>query len=119
MIEEILRLEEQELPEYPKEKTVVNIRSEPYTVYIGRRGRGHDGYFGNPFSIGQTCSRCGEQHQRGGTIRCFEEYARERIAQDPECRKRVAALVGETLGCFCKPRDCHGDVLVRLAKEVS
>ena len=27
-------------------------------------------------------------------------------------------LKGKTLGCFCKPKSCHGDVLVELANEL-
>ena len=30
---------------------VVNIKEEKYDVYIGRAGRGQDGYFGNPFVL--------------------------------------------------------------------
>ena len=31
---------------------VVNIHKEPFDVYIGRTGRGQDGYFGKPFRMG-------------------------------------------------------------------
>ena len=31
---------------------VVNIYKEQFDVYIGRAGRGQDGYFGNPFCMG-------------------------------------------------------------------
>jgi hypothetical protein len=31
---------------------VVNLNKEPFDVYIGRAGRGQDGYFGNPFRMG-------------------------------------------------------------------
>ena len=36
---------------------VVNIYKEQFDVYIGRAGRGQDGYFGNPFRIGCGMSR--------------------------------------------------------------
>ena len=36
---------------------VVNIKKEPFDVYIGRAGRGQDGYFGNPFRMGNGMSR--------------------------------------------------------------
>jgi len=42
---------------------------------------------------------------------CFADYFYERLASDPEFRERVLALRGKTLGCFCKPRACHGDVI--------
>ncbi|GHV10010.1 hypothetical protein FACS1894162_2160 [Bacteroidia bacterium] len=31
---------------------VVNIKNSRCDVYIGRAGRGQDGYFGNPFRLG-------------------------------------------------------------------
>ena len=36
-----------------KHTRVVNIRKEAYDVYIGRAGKGQDGYFGNPFRLKQ------------------------------------------------------------------
>lgn len=27
------------------------------------------------------------------------------------------AVQGKVLGCWCKPRDCHGDILVELVRE--
>ena len=100
---------------------VVNIRQHPLlvTVYIGRAGRGHDGYFGNPVVIGQPCPECGAKHGRDDTLLCFARYAKKRIDADPEYRSRVAALIGETLGCFCSPLPCHGDILARLADDLT
>ncbi len=34
-----------------KHTRVVNIRKKAYDVYIGRAGKGQDGYFGNPFRL--------------------------------------------------------------------
>ena len=31
--------------------------------------------------------------------------------------KALPELQGKTLGCWCKPKACHGDVLVRLIEE--
>lgn len=30
---------------------------------------------------------------------------------DAEYRRRVHELQGKTLGCFCKPHPCHGDII--------
>lgn len=96
---------------------VVNLRREPYDVYVGRAGHGQDGYFGNPVRTGETCPVCGEVHrERGETIACFEVYARRRMQTDPTYARRVRDLRGKVLGCFCKPKPCHGDVLVKLAR---
>lgn len=98
---------------------VVNLRHEPYDVYIGRSGHGFDGYFGNPVRRDEPCPVCGGVHRTAGTtIDCFEVYARRRIEADPEYRARVVALWGKKLGCFCKPQRCHGDVLRQIAHEL-
>ncbi len=83
---------------------VVNIRNEKYDVYIGREGRGQEGYFGNPF-------RLSENETRGATIERYKAYFYERLLTDTEFRRRVHELKGKTLGCFCKPHSCHGDVI--------
>jgi hypothetical protein len=81
---------------------VVNIHKEPFDVYIGRRGQGQDGYFGNPFRIGIS---------REDAVERFERYFADRIEKDSEFRRRVLKLKGKRLGCFCKPKACHGDVI--------
>jgi Domain of unknown function (DUF4326) len=82
---------------------VVNLRDGvPYDVYIGRVGQGQiDGYFGNPFS----------KASRHANVVRFKDYFYERIERDPEYKARVLALKGKTLGCFCKPLQCHGDII--------
>lgn len=82
--------------------TVVNLRKEPFDVYIGRAGRGQSGYFGNPFTV--------KEHGEAA-LELFAEHFAERIAEDEEFRERVLALRGKRLGCFCKPRPCHGDII--------
>lgn len=93
---------------------VVNLRTEPlWDVYIGRAGRGQSGYFGNPIRAGQRCSVCGNEHAIGATtLRCFERYFYARLESDPEFKLCVEQLRGKTLACFCKPRACHGDIIV-------
>lgn len=88
---------------------VINIYSgEPYDVYVGRAGKGEDGYFGNPFTEGTLNER----------IKKHREYLINRIREDYEFREKVKALSGKTLGCFCKPNKCHGDALAELADRL-
>lgn len=82
--------------------------ADPMYEYIGRQGRGHDGYFGNPF-------RLADPSRRGSTIAAFERYAIERFVADRVYAQRVLGLRDKTLVCFCKPHPCHGDVLARIA----
>lgn len=92
---------------------VVNIRHDRYDVYIGRPGRGEDGYFGNPFRVGHVCQRCGQFHATAGSTKpCFDAYFNERMWRDTEYYRRVVALKDKKLGCFCKPYSwCHGDTI--------
>ena len=83
---------------------VVNINKEPFDIYIGRAGRGQDGYFGNPFRMGSGISR-------EDAVERFQKYFTERIQKDAEFNWQVLALKGKRLGCFCKPKACHGDVI--------
>jgi len=75
-----------------------------YDVYIGRAGHGQDGYFGNPFRL-----EAGET--RGSTLEKYRKFFYNRLETDPEFRRRILALKGKTLGCFCKPYACHGDII--------
>jgi len=84
--------------------TVVNIRRNEYDVYIGREGHGHDGYWGNPYSV----TRDGGRER---AIALYREYFYRRLRVDPEFAARVQELKGKRLGCFCAPKPCHGDII--------
>lgn len=87
---------------------VVNIYREPYDIYIGRAGKGKDGYYGNPFRV--------INNERDSTKELFTRYFNERIQNDPIFKQRVLDMKDKTLGCFCKQPHkevwCHGDVYV-------
>jgi hypothetical protein len=82
---------------------VVHCKKEPYDVYIGRPSK-----WGNPFKIGKDGTR----------EEVIEKY-REYILSKPELLKDLSELKGKILGCWCKPKACHGDVLVELLNENS
>lgn len=84
---------------------VVNLRREKFDVYIGRGGKGQDGYFGNPIRLEDESQRVSVLHQ-------YERYFFDRLVRDPIFNERVYSLKGKTLGCFCKPKLCHGDIIV-------
>ena len=94
--------------------TVVNIRAvDHYDVYIGRPGRGIAGPFGNPVIVDEMCPVCDKIHKRASeTISCYKEYFEWRAGCDAVFRQMVLELRGKTLGCFCHPRKCHGDIIV-------
>lgn len=85
-----------------------NWKQDPQYVYIGRPS-----IYGNPFAIGYRCKRCGQLHPDGGsTLKCYREYMLERIETDPVFKEAIEALRDKTLVCFCKPKPCHGDVIM-------
>jgi hypothetical protein len=81
-----------------KKTRVVHCKREEYDIYIGRPSK-----WGNPFKIGED----GNRHE---VIRKYREY----ILSNDELLKDLHELKGKTLGCWCKPSACHGDVLVDL-----
>lgn len=92
---------------------VVNLRTAPqrdssFMVYIGRAGNGQDGTFGNPYVLVDN-SDAG----RKLVLEKFEIYFLKRVVEDAEFRAKVLALKGKVLACFCKPLDCHGDIMAR------
>ena len=47
----------------------------------------------------------------------IESY-REWIVKQPQLLRDLHELKGKTLGCWCKPKTCHGDVLVELVNDM-
>lgn len=81
---------------------VVHLKVAPYDVRIDRQT-----HWGNPFVIGKDGNR--EQ-----VIAKYREWIHEpEQAHMIEYAKR--ALKGKTLGCWCAPKACHGDVLLEIA----
>lgn len=89
---------------------LVNIHKEQCDVYIGRAGRGEEGYFGNPIRFTGDRVDCLNQ---------YRSYFNDRIAKDPEFKERIEGLKGRTLGCFCFPRLCHGMVIIEYLEGIS
>lgn len=84
---------------------VVNLRVEPFDVYGGRAGNGYGGgYFGNPFKLQR-------ESDREKILALYRRFFAERIKRDPEFKRRCLALYGKSVGCFCKPKACHLDVI--------
>ena len=76
-----------------------NKKTETYE-YIGRGS-----IWGNPYSMFGD-----EQESREDVISKFK-YDFERDILMKAKKQDVYQLAGKRLGCFCKPHDCHGDVL--------
>jgi hypothetical protein len=104
------------------ETRVVNLSFDEFDVYIGRRSnpRVHmltvgvkpfeEGWLGNPHPIGE-CELCGEEHTRDECIELFRRDFYKMLGENAEFRRAVLSLKGKRLGCYCKPKNCHGDVI--------
>lgn len=82
---------------------VVNLRNEPFDVYIGRPSK-----WGNPYRIGKDGTR----------DEVIAKY-RQHILSTPTLLAALPELRGRRLGCWCWPLPCHGDVLVELSERPS
>jgi len=82
-------------------KLVVHVNKDEYDIYIGRPSK-----WGNPFSIGIDGTR-------KEVIEKYEKY----ILGNKELMNDLHELEGKILGCWCKPKACHGDVLVKLIER--
>jgi Domain of unknown function (DUF4326) len=98
-----------------------------YDVYVGRTMQkyGLNSVWGNPFKV--------KEFGRDKALWLYELNIRGWLAQpapDHDTRLKVLqSLRGKTLACWCAPKDrplttedetvCHGQILLRLAEEVS
>lgn len=90
------------------ESIVVNKYKEPYDIYIGRGSK-----WGNPFSHKDNTKAIYKTNTKEESIEKYKEW----IQTQPQLMSSLHELEGKKLGCFCKPKECHGDVLVELIKE--
>jgi len=78
---------------------VVHCKKEPYDILIDRTGP-----LGNPFVIG-----------RDGTREEVIAKHKQWLFNQPVFVSLLRHLKGKTLGCWCAPLPCHGDIYAFLA----
>lgn len=86
---------------------VVHCKKAKYDIYIGRPSK-----WGNPFVIGKD----GTRQQ---VIDKYREWIIDRLNSGIVTKDELAALRGKTLGCWCAPAPCHGDVLLELSEQIT
>ena len=92
---------------------VVNLKtytdSKDSVIYIGRfHRRWGSSIFGNPYKLG-------EDGTREEIVKRYRDYVKKSdklLATLPALKEQVQG--GKVLGCWCKPEDCHGDVLLEV-----
>jgi hypothetical protein len=89
---------------------------DPNNVYIGRKGivfvEGQrfpktDSIWANPFRINEGV----KGSSREDVIEKYKRYIIEKIENG---KVDLEILRGKILGCWCKPDNCHGDILIEL-----
>lgn len=90
---------------------VVNKNKEGYDVYIGRGSK-----WGNPYTHISNKKTKAEfiVGSRKESIEKFKEY----LLNNEELMSALPELKGKRLGCYCKPKSCHGDVIVELVNNL-
>ena len=106
----------------PKFKNLKDWTEHPDNIYIGRQGvvfiennsnkvrfPPKASIWANPFKISKT-------NTRSDVLIQYEKYIREKILNDSD-KYCIENLRGKTLGCWCHPESCHGDILIKLLDE--
>ena len=89
----------------------VNLRQEPFDIYIGRGNRyGQKGIYGNPYFR--------NNQNREAAIAKYVPYITDKLMQNTAFLLEFLTLKDKTLGCFCKPKHCHGEVLISILNDL-
>jgi hypothetical protein len=96
--------------------TVVNVHgmtpNDPGVIYVGRACAGwHNSPLANPYKLAKG-------YTDDEALACLEKYRRHLwlCIKDRDWKvMRALRLIQEEskLGCWCSPRICHGDVIIR------
>lgn len=81
---------------------VVNKYKDKFDVYIGRGSK-----WGNPFPMKNK-----SDEERSRVIEEYRKHLWNQISSGEITIYELLELDGKVLGCFCKPKACHGDVIV-------
>jgi len=97
---------------------------KPNDVYIGldrwtpRYGLYEKSYWQNPYRADKTNKNGKVGEKRDGTrAEVIEKFRKDALGEvtprktPPDLLARLPELRGKRLGCWCKPGDCHGDLL--------
>jgi hypothetical protein len=92
----------------------VHCKKEKYDVYIGRPSK-----WGNPFTHiqdGKTLAKY-VVGSREEAVAAYREWITS--GEGKHLLMDLHELKGQTLGCWCAPKACHGEVLIELINSIS
>lgn len=93
--------------------------ANPKNEYIGRGGivfidgeryPKQDSIWCNPYKIGKD-------GDRDEVLKKYEKHLRDML-KNSEMIKKLKALKGKNLGCWCAPEKCHGDTLLEIINNL-
>jgi hypothetical protein len=95
------------LDEFQNDTQVVHVK-EPHDIYIGRPS-----IWGNPYTHIKDKKTSAKfiTKTRDEAIYKYRLW----IMEQPHLLDKLHELKGKKLGCWCKPKSCHGDILLNLA----
>jgi hypothetical protein len=90
---------------------VVNKYRASFDVYIGRGS-----VWGNPYSHKTGTMAQYMAKDRDESIALYRKHLFNELQTGVKTKADLIALEGKILGCFCKPKACHGDVIMEAIK---
>jgi hypothetical protein len=102
----------------PKYANLKEWMEDEQNVYIGRAGIVFiDGKrYPRESSVWNNTFKIGKDGDRAQVLEKYKEYIAGRLELEPELCEKLSYLKGKTLGCWCAPERCHGDILYELSK---
>lgn len=85
--------------------TVVNVKHEPYDVRIQRGTK-----WGNPYRA--------SKYGLDNALQLYKLHLINEIKAGRITKADLQELRGKRLGCGCKPKKCHGDILAYVVNKV-
>jgi len=87
---------------------VVHCKKEPYDVYIGRPSK-----WGNPYTHLEDATQAKYKvATRAQAVEAYRDYILN--GEGKHLLEDLHELEGKVLGCWCKPKSCHGDILIEI-----
>lgn len=96
------------MQEVERATRIVNRKIGGFDIYIGRPSK-----WGNPFSHKEGTLAQFLVKNRQEALAKYREY----ILSNDALLNSLPELEGKILGCWCKPKKCHGDVLIEIINE--
>jgi len=96
------------------ETKVVHCKKSDFDVYIGRPS-----IYGNPYSHKEHSIAQQKVPDVETAILYYRQHLLRESLLNPMFFRAIMALEGKVLGCWCKPKACHGDVIVQFINEIN